>query len=114
MQTNWFKSGSWNCICDVCGFKFKSDAIRKRWDGLMVCDKDYETDHPQKHIRIRETGIAVPFIREPNDVFLEDIPPPGLCTIATSSGYAGKGTAGCMQAGNISHPYELVAEWVPF
>jgi hypothetical protein len=41
----------WNVICDVCGFKYKASQLKKRWDGLMVCDKDWETRHPQELIR---------------------------------------------------------------
>jgi hypothetical protein len=43
---NYYKPGTWNAICDVCGFKFKADELKKRWDGRMVCDADFETRHP--------------------------------------------------------------------
>lgn len=45
--------GQWRVICDVCGFKFHSGDLRKRWDNLMVCQKDYETKHPQLYLRLR-------------------------------------------------------------
>jgi hypothetical protein len=58
---NFFKHGSWNFICDVCGQKYKSEESRKRWDGLVVCKKDWEPRHPQELIRVpAETGQAVP------------------------------------------------------
>lgn len=95
---NYYKPGCWNVICDTCGFEFKSDEMKRRWDGLMVCKDDYELDHPQKYLRVRETGQAVPWVRsEPTDQFIE------ICTIITSSGYAGLGTAGCMRAGNTTY-----------
>lgn len=52
MQKNYFVNGQWNVICDVCGFKKKSGEVRKRWDGLMVCEEDFEMRHPLDFIRI--------------------------------------------------------------
>src|ERR1700694_145838 len=66
----YFKNGSWNCVCDVCGFRFKAEDIVKRWDGAMVCRKDYEPRHPQDFIRVRDERISVPFTRPENDVFV--------------------------------------------
>lgn len=51
---NYYKSGEWNAICDVCGFKFKSNQLKERWDGFMVCTRDYETRHPMDFLRGRE------------------------------------------------------------
>lgn len=68
----------------------------------MVCFKDYETDHPQKYLRVRETGMSVPFIREDNDEFLV------VCNMVTSSCYSGLGASGCMQSGNDSNSFELL------
>jgi hypothetical protein len=97
--------GQWNVICDVCGFEFKSNEVRKRWDGLIVCDDDFELDHPQKYIRGRSDPQPVPaeYIRqEPEDVFIV------VCTRYTNQGIAGIGIAGCMIAGqNNNLPYVL-------
>lgn len=43
--------GDYNVICDVCGFKLKRSQTRKRWDGLLVCDADWEPQHPQDFVR---------------------------------------------------------------
>jgi hypothetical protein len=48
-----FVLGDTNAICDECGFKFKGSMLRKRWDGAMVCSKDWETRHPQDSIKVR-------------------------------------------------------------
>lgn len=48
-----FILGDSNAICDVCGWKYKQSQLRKRWDGAMVCNKDWEPRHPQDDIRIR-------------------------------------------------------------
>lgn len=85
--------GTWKVVCDVCGFQFHSGVIKKRWDGLMVCDKDYELDHPQKFIRVREDSQTVPFVRtEPDDVFVH------ICTLYGASGEADRATADCARA----------------
>jgi hypothetical protein len=100
MPANHYAHGQWNAICDVCGFKFKSGELRRRWDGLMVCKDDYEVDHPQKHIRVKEDGLAVPWVRdEPEDTYLE------VCDLWTASPLADYGTADCMTVGgNTSIP----------
>lgn len=95
-----YKSGQWNVNCDVCGFKFKSNEIRKRWDNLMVCEADYEADHPQKYLRVYGDKIATPYVREMSDdsfIF--------VCTAWTKTAYADVGVADCMQADNTSQPY---------
>jgi len=89
-----YKAGSWNAICDVCSFKFKADQLRKRWDGLMVCDKDFELDHPQKYLKVFEDKTSVPWVRSrPADVFITE------CNALTSSSVAGYVTVGCWIAG---------------
>jgi hypothetical protein len=65
------KLGEWNAICKVCGFKFKSSEMRKRWDGLMVCKEDYETRNPQDFIRAPKEDTSVPWTRpEKPDTFI--------------------------------------------
>lgn len=61
-------------ICDVCGFKKRASQMRRRWDGAMVCEKDWEPRHPQELVRFRgDDRQAVPVARpEPTDYFCED------------------------------------------
>jgi hypothetical protein len=67
---NYYKSGTWNSLCDICGFKFKSDLLRKRWDGLMTCSKDFETRHPADLLRVPREDTSVAWSRpEPTKVF---------------------------------------------
>jgi hypothetical protein len=56
---SYFKAGSYNVICDLCGFKFKSHQLKQRWDGAMVCSKDFELRHPADLIRVPRE-ITVP------------------------------------------------------
>lgn len=58
---NYFKSGSWNVICAVCGVQYKSDQIRKRWDGLLVCSEDYENRNILDFTRVKPEMGSVPF-----------------------------------------------------
>jgi len=88
-----FVPGQWNAVCDVCGQKWKSSSIKKRWDGLMVCPHDYEPRHPQDFLRSVPDRQAVPWSRpETPDVFIP------YCTVFTSQGVADVGTADCAQA----------------
>ena len=93
-----WRKGKWKVICDVCGWEFYSDEVKKRWDGLLVCHKDFEYDHPQKYLRVRSDPVPVPsdWIRkEP----AEDTYIPLVCTVYTSNALSGYGVAGCMVAG---------------
>jgi hypothetical protein len=63
--------GSYNVICDVCGFKIKSTEALKRWDGLIVCPDDYEERHITDFFRTRRDQFPIPFSRpEPADVYI--------------------------------------------
>lgn len=91
----YYKLGSANAICDVCGFKFKLDELRQRWDGLLVCPHDFEYRHPQDFIRTRKETFNLPTIRpRPPDVFIE------VCSVAGRLGVVGFSTVGCSIVGN--------------
>lgn len=81
MGANYYKAGTWNVICDVCGFKMKSDEVRKRWDGYMVCQADWEPRHPMDFLRAPPGPKPLPWARpEQADVFI------GPTYISTSVG----------------------------
>lgn len=68
---NWLKLGDYNCICDSCGRKFKASTMRKRWDGLFVCQDDFEIKHPQLTLKTHADKQVVPIPRpDPPDQFL--------------------------------------------
>lgn len=93
-KKTYFKSGDWNAICDVCGFKYKASQLSKRWDGLMVCAEDFELRHPQDFIRPIKENISVPWTRpRGEDLFIN------TCSIAGQNAVAGVGTAGCAITG---------------
>lgn len=97
---SFFKLGSWNAICDVCGFQYKADKLRKNWKGLYVCREDWEPRHPQDYLKARKETVGVPWSRPPStDVYAFS------CDLWTSSPMADFGTADCMTAGgNTSIP----------
>lgn len=93
------KWGTWNAYCDVCAGKFKSDKLKKRWDGFMVCDKDWESRHPQDFLKaVKETSNLLPWTR-PIDIGQPVTQVPKACNALSSSGLSGNATAGCMVAG---------------
>ena len=96
---NWLSSGNWNALCDSCGRKFKASSLRKRWDGLMVCNEDYEVRHPQDFLRVQQEQISVPWARPKpeQDTFLF------YCTLETSQGRADIGVADCARADIVSN-----------
>jgi hypothetical protein len=60
---NTLAEDGWNVICDVCGFKFKSGDVKKRWDGLYVCKEDYEQRHPMDFMKGFPDDQTVPYSR---------------------------------------------------
>lgn len=95
VRYTWWKSGSWNAICDECGFKFKSEELKLRWDGLMVCPEDWEIRHPQELIRAIPDQSRLPWTRPEGRE--QDVPT--VCTPIGRQGLAGYGTAGCSIVG---------------
>jgi hypothetical protein len=86
MPNNYFLSGEWNAICDVCGQKKKSHELQKRWDGLYVCSKDWETRHPQDFIKVRADKQVVEWNRpETVDMFVGVCYPEGRSAIPNLS-----------------------------
>lgn len=60
-MSDYLKLGTWNVVCQVCGFKYKSDELKKRWDGLYVCDKDFEHRHPMDFYKARGETKSIPW-----------------------------------------------------
>ena len=74
MANNYYKPGKWNALCDSCGFKFKSDELKLRWDGLMVDEACWEPRQPQDFLRaVKETSNTLPWTR-PYDAGEGEVP----------------------------------------
>lgn len=75
-----YDKGDWIALCDVCGRKYKASVLKKRWDGLMCCDDDWEIRQPQDFVRgVADTQIA-PWLRdEPSNSFINfNFTPPAV------------------------------------
>ena len=76
----YYKSGDNNAICDRCGKPFKASSLKKTWDGLYVCKKDWEPRQPQDYVRGVRDDTSVSLSRpESPDTFVaaaEDLPLP--------------------------------------
>ena len=71
MSINYYRSGQFNFICDVCGRKLKSNEAFDRWDGFKVCKDDWEPRHEQDLIRAPNPDKPIPWSRpEAADVFI--------------------------------------------
>lgn len=100
MKQTYFKSGDWNAVCDICGFRFKASQLKKNWKNEMVCDADFELRHPQEFVRVRPEKISVPWARPENDIIIGP-----ACWLWDQSAYADLGTADCMQADYTPMPF---------
>ena len=92
---NYLDLGNWNCICDSCGRKFKALDLKKRWDGLLVCQEDYELRHESDFLRVQKEKISVPFSRP---YPAEDVFTSYLCSVEEIQPYADIATADCARA----------------
>ena len=86
---DYLKIGDHNAFCDVCGFKYKASELRKRWDGMMVCDGDYEQRHQMDFLRSIPEKPAPPFSRPRNDKASDLIPSYPSGTPASTTDNAG-------------------------
>lgn len=103
-KTKW--PGNWKFACHVCGFWYPSGEIVKRWDGLYVCKKDYETRHPQTLLKIRGEHAFPTYVSK-------DVTPDQevfFCDIFKASPYAGMAAAGCAQAGPYTSTYSFLVD----
>jgi len=68
-----YTPGGTRALCDVCGFEKPLRELKKRWDGMMVCTKDYDPKPPQySPPRVRPEGVPLPNARPDNQT--DDIP----------------------------------------
>lgn len=73
--------GNHLAVCDVCGFTVYRSDLRQRWDGMLVCTKDWEPRNAQDFVRGVQDNQAVHDARprqpdvfvSPGDVKAEDL-----------------------------------------
>ena len=105
MSKSYLRLGSWNAICDRCGRKFKAYQLRRTWDGLMVCEDDWETRHPQELLRTVKDTQKLPWTKpEASDTFVES---GNLCTLSGRTPVVGAAIVGCA----VVYPrYQAIAD----
>ena len=76
---DYYAEGQWNVRCQECSVKCKSNEVRKRWDGLLVCWRCFEVRNPQDYVRGVRDDQSIPFsTSDPPFVFDGIISPPGF------------------------------------
>ncbi len=53
-----YEPGNYWAVCDRCGVDHRIDKLKTTWDGLLVCEDDWETRHPQEFLRVTPDTIA--------------------------------------------------------
>jgi len=72
-RADYLRDGDWNAICDECGKKFKASQLKLRWDGFMVCQRDWEPRHPQDFVRGVKDTMNTPWSRTNPEVNFGDV-----------------------------------------
>jgi len=55
--------GDYWMICDRCGFAYRKSQMKETWDGLWVCEEDWEPKHPQLSVKAKHDDQRVPVVR---------------------------------------------------
>lgn len=80
-----YRPGDHWMVCDRCGFDYRFSQMRKTWDGLWVCHKDWEPRHPQDFVRGKSDRQVPPVVRPTVD--------PELTTTTLSANAASDATS---------------------
>ena len=103
-RTDRLELGSWNVICERCGFKYKQDRLVREWTGLRVCrgqdtNDCWEPRHPQDLRRPPSLPRRLIWTRpEPPDVFIVYDPVSIAITGNQATGATGSVTAALTQS----------------
>jgi hypothetical protein len=103
MKNRATRSFEYNAICDVCGFKKKASQLRKRWDGMRVCEDDFELRHPLDFYTTRNDVHLLPWTRHDSEGI--DVGPainPATHTTWNHNAIAGSAIAGDAISGSLT------------
>jgi hypothetical protein len=99
-SNNYWASGQWNFICELCGAKRKSKDGVKTWDGHYVCSSHKEVRNPQDFVRGVRENLTVPWTRPATvDTFIP------TCTVIGSLPVPACATPGCAIPGPMGHAW---------
>jgi hypothetical protein len=85
-HADYYKSGTYNGICDRCGSKFKFSDLKLEWDGLYVCTANgcWEARQPQDYVKGVRDDMSVPVSRPDQPaVFLDTLYSTPVTSIAS-------------------------------
>jgi len=75
-HADYYRSGTYNGICDRCGSKFKFSDLKLEWDGLYVCTANgcWEARQPQDYVKGVRDDMSVPVSRPDQPaVYLQNV-----------------------------------------
>lgn len=58
----YIKGDHW-MVCEICGFNFRRSQMKETWDGLWVCEADWEPKHPQLSVKGKKDDQRVDVVR---------------------------------------------------
>jgi hypothetical protein len=96
-EADYYKSGEWNFVCDLCGRKNKSGMAMFTWQGLYVCRHHKEVRNPQDFLRGVKDDQSVPWSRpyHPPRCDTTEFPYVEFCTLQGENAIPGFAIPGC-------------------
>jgi len=96
-EADYYKSGEWNFVCDLCGRKNKSGMAMFTWNGLYVCRHHKEVRNPQDFLRGVKDDQSVPWSRpyHPPRCDTTEFPYVEFCTLQGENSIPGFAIPGC-------------------
>jgi len=113
-RADFFKSGSWNATCDLCGAKEKADRMELTWNGLYTCKHHKERRNPQDFLRGVKDNQTVPWSRpwQPPLCDTTSFPYTEYCTLQGKNAIPGFAIPGCAEPAYINTAfYPSIVQW---
>ena len=113
-DADFYKSGSWNFVCDLCGRKQKSDRAMFTWQGLYVCRHHRELRNPQDFLRGVKDNQSVPWSRpyRPPLCDTTEFPYTQTCTLQGKNAIPGFAIPGCAVPAYVNTAfYPSLVQW---
>lgn len=88
-RADYFKPGTWNAYCSMCGRKRKADEMERNWQGLRRCPEHNERRQPQDFARGVKDIMTVPWAQPATDLFVN------ICTLSNRSAIPFYAMPGC-------------------
>ena len=86
-HADYYRSGTYNGICDRCGSKFKFSDLKLEWDGLYVCTANgcWEPRQPQDYVKGVRDDMSVPVSRpDQPPIYIQDVTVTEIAVITLS------------------------------